>query len=240
MKGILEEIKKIEDKENVKVVFLIESGSRAWGWESKDSDFDVRGVFIQDYEKFEEEEKQINVVSGDLDIELWDLKKFFRLMIKSNPSVWEWLSSDVIYKGNKIFNELKEIFEKDFNKEKMQKHYLSMARQNFEKYINKIGEKANLKKYVYVLRSIAYVKFIEEKRLPPPKHYKKIISYLPKEIKEFFEKIVEDKKESESLEGKRNKEVENYVISFWDKKIKKEKDKFDIEKLEIKFKEILK
>ncbi len=236
---ILQQIKQIEKKEGIKVVFLIESGSRAWGWESEDSDYDVRGIFIQDYNTFQEEEKQLNYVIGNLDIELWDLKKFFRLFVESNPSTWEWLSSDIVYIKNNLFNDLKKAFEKRFNKQKLQKHYLSMARQNFEKYINNSGDKANLKKYVYVLRSIACINFIEKETLPPPKNYKEIINYLPKVVNSFFNKIVEDKKNSESLEGNRNKEVEKYVTSFWKREFKEDTDKFEINKLENMFKKII-
>lgn len=235
---ILNEIKKIEEEKGIKVVYLLESGSRAWNWESEDSDFDVRGVFIQDYANFIEEDKQIDKFVGDLDIVLWDLKKFFRLLIESNPSVWEWLSSDIIYLENKLFEELRLIYEKQFNKLKMQEHYRSMARQNFEKYINRNTKKANLKKYVYVLRSIACINFIEKEGLPPPKDYKEIINYLPGNIQKFFEKVVEDKRKSEDLEGSRDKIIDEYIISFWNKNTQKSEEKFDLEKLTILFKKI--
>ncbi len=236
---ILQEIKKIEKQENIKVIFLIESGSRAWGWESEDSDYDIRGIFIQDYNKFQKEKEQIDKIIGDSDIVLWDLKKFFRLMSDSNPSVWEWLSSDIIYKDNPIFQKLKLIFKESFNRHKLKKHYLSMARQNFEKYINTENTEANLKKYVYVLRSIACINFIEKTSLPPPKNYREVIEYLPGKIKAFFEKVVKEKKESESLKGKRDKEVEDYVTSFWNKEFNKNDNQFNIEQLELIFKSIL-
>jgi len=237
---ILQQIKKIEKEEKIKVVFLTESGSRAWGWESKDSDYDIRGVFIQDYEVFNQEKNQINRMIGDLDIELWDLKKFFRLMTDSNPGVWEWLSSDITYVHNSSFEKLKKIYKKSFNSEKLKRHYVSMARQNFEKYINKVGDVANLKKYVYVLRSIACVNFLEKENLPPPKNYKEVIAYLPENLKKFFEEIVREKVNSEKIEGPRNQEVENYIISFWGKNFKPSSKKFDAKKLNLIFKKILK
>ncbi len=198
------DIKKIEKEENIKVLFLIESGSRAWGWESKDSDYDIRGVYIQDYNVFKELKSQLTYKIGEQDIELWDLKKFLTLMRKSNPSVWEWLSSDIIYLDNPIREKLKKEFIQGCSRFALKKHYVSMARQNFNKYINQIGDTANLKKYVYVLRSIACISYIEKTGLPPPKNYKNVINYLPKDLFNFFVKIVKDKRESESLEGKRN------------------------------------
>lgn len=228
-KVVIKLVKEMEKEKKIKVLFLIESGSRAWGWESEDSDYDVRGVFIQDYLKINNPLSQINKKHDRLDIELWDFKKFLSLMTNSNPSVWEWLSSEMVYLDNPIRLKLKKIFEENFSRYKLKKHYVSMARQNFEKYINGIGNKANLKKYVYVLRSVACVLWIEKHNSPPPKHYKKIINLLPLTEIKFFERIVKEKKKSESLEGNRNKEVENYIISFFNRKFEEDKKSFNLE-----------
>jgi len=236
-KEILKLLKKIEKEEKVKILFAIESGSRAWKWESEDSDYDVRGVFVQDYLKFTDIKNQVDRSVGDLDVSLWDLKKFFKLIVKSNPSTWEWLSSDIVYTDNPARKKLAKIFENNFNKYALKKHYASMARQNFEKYI-KSRKKANLKKYVYVLRSIACVLWIEKYRTPPPKSYKKVIKMLPKEIRDFFEKVVKDKKESEDLTGKRNKKADEFISSCIKKDFKKEEGSFDLDELNKLFKSI--
>ncbi|MCK5149490.1 MAG: nucleotidyltransferase domain-containing protein [Arcobacteraceae bacterium] len=199
-KGILKKIKQIEKDRKVKVLFLIESGSRAWRWESEDSDYDVRGVYVQDYLKVGDLDKQIIIVDGELDIVLWDFRKFLKKLIN--------------------------IFKKGFSEQALKQHYVSMARQNFEKYIKNSGDKANLKKYVYVLRSVACVLWIGKYHSPPPKDYKKVAKLLPKEVQRFFNKIVEDKRKSESLEGSRNKEVEKYVCGFFNKKFDKTESNF--------------
>jgi uncharacterized protein len=237
---IIEEVRKIEKNENIRVLFLIESGSRGWGWESEDSDYDVRGIFVQDYLVIEDIKEQIDEIIGDLDISLWDLRKFLKLMANSNPSVWEWLSSDIVYVDSKLRDILKRIFEKDFSSFKLKKHYVSMARQNFEKYINKVGDNANLKKYVYVLRSVACVLWIEKHRTPPPKNYSEVIGLLPKDIGRFFEKIVRDKRKSENLMGKRNRDVENYIVSFFDLDFERDENKFKMNELNKIFKKNLK
>lgn len=225
-KEILNEVKKIEKKENIKVLFLIESGSRAWGWESADSDYDIRGVYIQDYLKLEEPKDNIELIKGDYDIVLWGLKKFLRLLKKSNPSTWEWLSSDLIYIDNEIKKELIKIFNKGFSEESLKYHYLSMARQNFKKYIQG-KRKANLKKYTYVLRSIACVLWIEKYKKAPPKNYKKVIKVLPNYVQDFFNEIVKAKRSSEDLKGKRNSKVDKFITKYFNKKFDKTKDRFD-------------
>lgn len=80
---IVKTIKKIEKEENVKILFLIESGSSAWGWESEDSDYDVRGVYIQDYLVVQHIKEQIDRKISHFDITLWDFRKFLRLMRNS-------------------------------------------------------------------------------------------------------------------------------------------------------------
>ncbi len=240
MKQILKKIKQIETDRKIKVLFLIESGSRAWKWESQDSDYDIRGVYIQDYLKVEEIDKQISVVDEELDIVLWDFRKFLRLLKKSNPSVWEWLSSDIVYLENSLRKNLINIFKKGFNEQALKQHYASMARQNFEKYIRNSGDKANLKKYVYILRSIACILWIEKYKSPPPKDYKKVAILLPEDVQKFFNKIVKDKEKSEDLTGKRNKEVEKYVLGFFNKKFDKTEGSFDDEKIDRLFKKIVK
>ncbi len=191
---ILKEIKKIEKESKIKILFLIESGSRTWGWESEESNYDIRGIFTQDYLVVQNIDEQIDKKIGDLDITLWNFRKFLKLMIKSNPSVWEWLSSDIIYIKNSLRKKLKKIFEKDFSSFKLKKHYTSMAKQNFKKYITTQGNTTNLKKYVYVLRSIACVLWIEKHKSPPPKNYKQIIKLPPKIRAKFHEKSNQRKK----------------------------------------------
>ena len=229
-------IKQIEKEEGIKILFLIESGSRAWNWASKDSDYDIRGVFVQDYLRFDGLKEQINRKIGDLDITLWDLRKFLRLMKKSNPSVWEWLSSNIVYLDHPIREELRLMFITDFSSYALKKHYTSMAKQNFYKYINQIGDTANLKKYVYVLRSIACVLWIEEYNTPPPKRHNELLDLFPKDIRDFFEEIVKNKELSESTEGKRNQDAERFVISYFDKEYKEDKSSFSDTELNMIFK----
>ena len=233
---ILKLVRKIEKEKGVRVLFLIESGSRGWGWESEDSDYDIRGVFVQDYLKIEGVKQHIDEISGKFDIVLWDFRKFLSLMIKSNPTVWEWLSSDLIYMENSIRKELRKIFEDSFSEYALKKHYTSMARQNFNKYILHEGTTANLKKYVYVLRSIACILWIEQNKSPPPKHYRKVIKLFPKNIYDFFEKIVKDKRKSESLRGRRNRDVDKYIASFFDKGYEKGLGCFNLDELNKIFK----
>ena len=77
-------IKAFEDQHNISVLLAIESGSRAWGFASADSDYDVRMSYLHKPEwywsiegEFIEGESRgaINIpINDDLDIAGWDLK----------------------------------------------------------------------------------------------------------------------------------------------------------------------
>ena len=116
---IIEELKKIEEQENVKIIMAIESGSRAWGFESPDSDYDVRFIYArrpEDYLKFEGIRDVIEWKLDDvLDINGWDIKKALQLLHKSNPTVFEWCASPIVYYDSDEFDKLKEILPQYFS-----------------------------------------------------------------------------------------------------------------------------
>src|SRR5829696_2081863 len=104
---ILRRLDQIEDEENVSIVYACESGSRAWGFESTDSDWDVRFIYVHQrdwYLCIDVEEKRDVIerpINDELDISGWDLRKALKLLRKSNPPLLEWLSSPIIYKETK-------------------------------------------------------------------------------------------------------------------------------------------
>ena len=110
---ILRELKKIEEQENVKIIMAIESGSRAWGFASPDSDYDVRFIYVRKEEDYLKLEKTRDVIEWKLDdvldINGWDIKKALQLLHNSNPTVFEWCASPIIYWETEEFAWLKDI-----------------------------------------------------------------------------------------------------------------------------------
>ena len=98
---ISKELNRIEEDYDVKILFACESGSRAWGFPSKDSDYDVRFVYCHQKDWYLNLEKQRDVIEKPihdlLDISGWDLDKTLRLLRKSNPNILEWATSPIIY-----------------------------------------------------------------------------------------------------------------------------------------------
>ena len=95
-KIIIEKLQQIEKQENVRILHAVESGSRAWGFESPDSDFDVRFIYVRPrdyYLKLEQTRDVLEFPINDLlDVNGWDLQKALRLLHRSNPSVFEWFN----------------------------------------------------------------------------------------------------------------------------------------------------
>jgi len=98
------ELARIEEDENISILWACESGSRAWGFESQNSDYDVRFIYLQRTEEYLRASDLRDVIekpiSDDLDISGWDLPKALRLFRKSNPPLLEWLQSPIVYQGN--------------------------------------------------------------------------------------------------------------------------------------------
>lgn len=128
-------IKTFENLEE-KPLFYIESGSRLWGIASPDSDFDVRGFHIQSkkqYFDFQKHRDIIEIMDGDFDFVSYDVDKMFGLLLKSNPTVFEWIRANIVY-----FNALPnwENFQqeliKNYDFKALFHHYLSLAKGNLE------------------------------------------------------------------------------------------------------------
>ena len=166
---IKEEQKKIEELEDVKIIMAIESGSRAWGFASPDSDYDVRFIYVRnkvDYLRLDKVRDVIEWRLDDvLDISGWDIRKALELLYKSNPTLFEWCASPIIYKETEEAQWLKDILPQYFSMKKSLYHYLSMAKSNYHKYLQ--GEEVRLKKYFYVLRPILAAQWILDKKCAP-------------------------------------------------------------------------
>ncbi len=225
---ILTKIKKIEEKYNTKIIWAIESGSRAWGFASKDSDYDVRCAHtgkLDAYLGLFPPPLQINLNEDNLDIESWDMQKFTRLCLKSNPQVAEWLRSPIIYIDSPIRKTFKKYFDEGCSLEFLRQHYLRMSKQNYRKYIG-AEMSHSCKKYLYVLRGIACSKYIEQENKLPPLPYKEVILYLPEHAQKFFEKCVTQKNTSEKAQIIAEEKVSQFIDSSLNFKFNKQEQDF--------------
>ena len=195
---IINKLNEIEKKEHVKIIYAVESGSRAWGFESIDSDYDVRFIYVRDKNEYlclEEKSDVIQLPIDDVfDISGWDIKKALKLLYKSNPSLLEWFASPIVYKETKEASYIREVIPLYFSQKKLYCHYKRMAK-TLLKYINK--EKVPVKKYLYILRCILSSQYIIHNKKQPPIEIERLIECeLPNELREDINKLLMIKKSS--------------------------------------------
>jgi predicted nucleotidyltransferase len=191
---ILKNLKEIERDNNIKILLAVESGSRAWGFASPDSDYDVRFVYVRhhdDYLRLDAIRDVIEFpVSDALDINGWDLQKTLRLLHKSNPTLFEWFSSAITYVETPFVNDFRKLMKNYFSTKRSLYHYISMAEGNYRGILK--GKMVRAKKYFYVLRPVLACKWILEKMTPPPILFNELAdAHLPTYLKKDVETLLE-------------------------------------------------
>lgn len=157
---------------NVQMLQCVEAGSRAWGFASPDSDFDVRFIYRHNgkdnYIALDDPTDVLQFTKGLWDYSGWDIKKTLRLARKSNVSLYEWCNSPIQYMDESLFTqELREYVNTKFCLNQMAEHYRGIAKSTYRQHLEGTGEKT-FKKYLYVIRCILAVKYIIEFNQMPP------------------------------------------------------------------------
>ena len=171
---ILDCLRRLEADHDVKVLFACESGSRGWGFASPDSDYDVRFIYVNRLSWYLTVEAGRDVIeqpiSGDLDVNGWDLRKTLQLLRQSNPTLLEWLRSPIVYSEEAdAAARLRALAEEGFSAVRGYHHYVSMAKKNFREHLR--GEEVRYKKYLYVLRPLLAARWIRDRRGVPPMRF---------------------------------------------------------------------
>lgn len=182
---IQETLDQIERDHNVTILYAVESGSRAWGFASPDSDYDVRYIFVRPKEDYLRLDALPETIEGPLDETLdfsgWDIRKTLGLLRKTNPSLMEWVQSPIVYRTTPQWEALKTHFGEYFDPTSNLHHYLSMALSNANAYLK--GEQVKLKKYLYVLRPLLCCRWLEKYGTVPPVPFDRLCGeVLPPEL----------------------------------------------------------
>lgn len=171
----------VESTYGVRILYACESGSRAWGFASEDSDWDVRAFFVRpqrDYLRVREPTDHIHVdLPGELDVTAWDLRKGLSHAGKSSASVLEWLHSPIVYQDAEGFGSgMRALAAQCFRVRPTVDHYLGLARQ----LQGKAGDGAELngKKMLYVLRASLAARWALSFRNAPPVEFARLLPQL--------------------------------------------------------------
>lgn len=212
---VLAKIKEIEEKENLKVLHVVESGSRAWGFASPDSDYDVRFIYVRDknfYLSLRDQKDFIDWELNDvLDINGWDLKKALQHFHKSNATLFEWSNSPVVYYTTDEWKKIYDTAKDYFACKSALYHYYGTANKNYHEYLTE--DMVKYKKYFYVLRPILACKWIEEKKCPPPVLFDELrSSILEEDMKPAVEDLLAKKvKMSEADKAPKIEMINRYI-----------------------------
>jgi len=169
---ILAELDRIEREEDVRILLAVESGSRAWRFPSRDSDYDVRFVYVRPIEEYLALKPKRDVIERPiddvLDVSGWDLRKAFGLAVSTNGALLEWLNSPIRYRSDDPdCVRLGEFARSTADLTDLSEHYYHSASRIFAD-ISVSGDSAKLKKYCYALRTVlAYLWLRWREEVPP-------------------------------------------------------------------------
>ncbi len=215
--AILNELNRIENEYSVKILYAVESGSRGWGFESTDSDYDVRFIYISKlnwYLSMKEKRDVIELpIDEVLDVNGWDIQKALMLYKRSNPTLLEWLSSPIVYMQDTSFaDNLRELMNDYFISKSCIYHYLSMAKGNYREYLKK--DYVKIKKYFYVIRPLMACMWVEEHGSQPPMVFEELMTSLeiPSDVIDEIKNLLERKKISSELKEEARIPVLNQFI----------------------------
>lgn len=158
---------RVESGRNVRVLYACESGSRAWGFASRDSDYDVRFLYVHPRDWYLSVENGRDVVEeplhDELDVSGWELRKALRLLRKSNPPLLEWMKSPLVYRQDDAFvAEFNALGAEFYSPRRCFAHYLHMGFGNWRGYLRG-RELVSLKKYLYVFRPVLACRWLERR-----------------------------------------------------------------------------
>lgn len=193
---IINELAACSEANNVRILLAVESGSRAWGLESEDSDYDVRFVYVRPKEDYLRLEDVHEVIDWRMDDELevvgWDLSKYLRLLRKSNPSTLEWLGFPV-YVEDESFGKVRELAEECVSPTALAYHYLGMAKGDGRKHLR--HETVSAKDCLVVARGILSCVWAIKFRTTPPADFMELCERLTlPETRKMLSELVEVKK----------------------------------------------
>lgn len=231
------------------MLHVVESGSRAWGFASPDSDYDVRFIYVRKndfYLSLRETKDFIDWELNDvLDINGWDLKKVLQHFHKSNATLYEWSNSPVVYYTTDEWKHIYDcVADKYFACKSAMNHYYGTANKDYHEYL--CEDMVKYKKYFYALRPILACKWIEKKKCPPPVLFDELFNtVLEEEIKIAVQNLMEKKvKMSEADKAPKidviNKYIEEKLVYYKklvDSKIDDRNRNWDL--LEAAFREII-
>ncbi|MCL1909929.1 MAG: nucleotidyltransferase domain-containing protein [Kiritimatiellaeota bacterium] len=226
---IQKELARLEAQHDIKITYAVESGSRAWGFASTDSDWDVRYIYIHKREWYLQiddlKDNQEEILPNDIDLAGWELRKALRLFRKANPPLFEWLLSPIVYAERfSTARKMRGLMREFFNPVTCVYHYMHMASGNYKAYLAK--DMVKVKKYFYALRPVLACDWIRETGTMAPMEFQTLVDGMIRdpELKRQILDLLARKMAGEELNEEPRIEIINEFlagkIAFYDEYVK--------------------
>lgn len=214
---INDKLNEIEEKEGVRVLHAVESGSRAWGFASPDSDYDVRFVYVRSKEDYLRLDEPRDVIEWQLDevldINGWDLRKALKQFSKGNATLFEWSGSPIVYRTTEDWGRIREVSKQFFSEKTAVCHYFGIANSTYQGYL--LGDTVRYKKYFYALRPLLAAQYIENYHTAPPVLFSDLLRLdMPQELRKAIDELLAIKKHTtEKKESPHIPEIIDFIES---------------------------
>ena len=197
------------DEHDVRILFAVEDGSRAWGFESEDSDYDVRFVYAKkdgvSYVSVKELCDEHRFQDGTIDFCGWDVVKFFKQILAHNCVAVEWLRSPMVYAWSEDANATLPHLA-DLRPEVAFKHYYGLYRQTRRKaYGDAVadvhGYYAPAKQHLYMIRCLlCMLRLSETKTVDMSQRINRLAADIDSDVRRAIQRLVDQKRELEKSE----------------------------------------
>lgn len=196
---IIQLLRQLEKQHGITILFACELGSRAYGYETETSDYDVRFIFqypISSYIGINPIKESIHYKNDQIECHGWDIKKAAQLAKKSNPSLIEWLQSPFIYLDQMRFsNELFKRCKESYDLSTLRKHYERMYKKNIEQ-----AREEKFKMLLHAIRSLMAIEYmINEQKIPPVQLSTLLLYVTDDQIKETYEAVISEAKRNRNI-----------------------------------------
>ena len=168
-KEIQDYLRRLEVEHNIQILYAVESGSRAWGYSSDDSDYDIRFIYLHPLDYYLRIDKPRDVIEHheeDMDVVGWDLKKAMHLLWKSNPSMYDWLQSPTVYRESAEIRQIRDVAYETYSPVPAFFHYLELLRSTYTRYLSR--KKVEIKRYMYAIRPAMALEYLRTYNRQPP------------------------------------------------------------------------
>jgi len=214
--SIQELLKNIEVSHNIEILYACESGSRAWGFASPNSDYDIRFLYRHSKEHylsvFDSKETIEIPIKDDLDPGGWDIRKALGLLGKSNGALIEWLHSPIIYSNKDNFREQWQSLTSDtLNVIHLSNHYLGLANQIRRRKLQ--AKKPSAKSYLYACRALLSSQWVQQREKAPPVPFASLLELADTDLRSALEGLVTWKADADETASPGRIEIIDHFIN---------------------------